>query len=197
MTTHAARWRVWLGLGLALILVCTVSPGAAASKPAGQMVHAIHFTLAPTFFHPSETTGITSFLFLYALHDALVKSMPGNPQAPSLAESWSESDDGLTYEFRLRQGVTFHNGDSLTAEDVKFSMERYRGVGAALFKGKVKAIEIVDALPSAPPPERALAGFYDVPWHAGNGRGVGCAQEVCRAGRRRRLQEASHRRWPV
>jgi peptide/nickel transport system substrate-binding protein len=145
MTTHAARWRVWLGLGLALILVCTVSAGVAATKPTGQMVHAVHFTLAPTFFHPSETTGISHFLLLYALHDALVKPMPGNPMAPSLAESWSESDDGLMYEFRLRQGVTFHNGDPLTAEDVKFSMERYGGVGASLFKEKLKAIEIVDA----------------------------------------------------
>ena len=144
MTTHAARWRVWLGLGLALILVCSVSPGETATKPAGQMIHAIHFTIAPTFFEPAETAGITSFLFLYAMHDALVKSMPGNPQAPSLAESWSESEDGLRYEFKLRQGVTFHNGDSLTAEDVKFSMERYRGSGAVLFKGKVKTIEIVD-----------------------------------------------------
>ncbi len=133
MTTPAARWRIWLGLVLAVMLVCTVFSGEATTKPAGQMIHAIHFTLAPTFFHPSETTGITHFLLLYALHDALVKPMPGNPMAPSLAESWSESDDGLTYEFRLRQGVTFHNGDPLTAEDVKFSLERYSGVGGQPF----------------------------------------------------------------
>jgi peptide/nickel transport system substrate-binding protein len=144
-TTHAARWRVWLGLCLALTLVCTVAAGEGTATPKGQMIHAIHFTIAPTFFHPSETAGITSFLFLYALHDALVKSMPGNPQAPSLAESWSESKDGLIYEFTLRQGVTFHNGDPLTAEDVKFSMEHYRGSGAVLFKSKVKTIEIIDA----------------------------------------------------
>ena len=142
--THCARWRLLLGIGLALLLVCSVHVGAAATKPAGQMTHAIHFTIAPTFYEPAETAGITSFLFLYALHDALVKSMPGNPQAPSLAESWSETEDGLTYEFKLRQGVTFHNGDPLTAEDVKFSLERYRGTGAVLFKEKLKAVEIVD-----------------------------------------------------
>jgi MarR-like DNA-binding transcriptional regulator SgrR of sgrS sRNA len=55
------------------------------------------------------------FMFLYALHDALVKPMPGNPLAPSLAESWSVAPDGLTYEFVLRKGVRFHNGDPLTA----------------------------------------------------------------------------------
>jgi peptide/nickel transport system substrate-binding protein len=118
--------------------------GEVAAKPAGQITYALHFTIAPTFFEPAETTGITSFLFLYALHDALVKPMPGHMHAPSLAESWSESVDGLIYEFKLRQGVTFHNGDPLTAEDVKFSFERYRGASAPLFREKVKEFQIVD-----------------------------------------------------
>src|ERR1043166_4932623 len=61
---------------------------------------------------------------LYALHDALVKPMPGNPMAPSLAESWTASADQTSYEFKLRAGVKFHNGDPFTAEDVKFSFER-------------------------------------------------------------------------
>jgi ABC-type transport system substrate-binding protein len=62
-------------------------------------------------------------MLLYALHDALVKPMPGNPLAPGLAESWSVSPDGLVYEFVLRRGARFHNGDPVTAEDVKFSFE--------------------------------------------------------------------------
>src|SRR5207245_10451910 len=99
----------------------------------GQMTFALYLPIAPPFFDAAVNTEISSLLFLYALHDALVKSMPGQPQAPSLAESWSESADRLTYEFKLRQGVTFHNGDPLTAEDVKFSLERYRGLGASLF----------------------------------------------------------------
>jgi len=80
----------------------------------------------------------------YALHDALVKPMPGKPMAPSLAESWSTARDGLSYEFVLRPGVKFHNGDLMTAEDVKFSFERYRGVAAKLLREKVAAVEIVD-----------------------------------------------------
>ena len=143
-STHSARMRALLGLSLALLLVSSAYGGEISAKPVGQMTHAIHFTIAPTYFDPAETTGITSFLFLYALHDALVKSMPDNPQAPSLAESWSESENGLTYDFTLRQGVTFHNGDPLTAEDVKFSFERYRGSSATLYKEKVKQVEIVD-----------------------------------------------------
>ena len=79
----------------------------AAAQPAGQMTIGVHVTLSPTWFDPAETPGIiTPFMFLYALHDALVKPMPGNLMTPSLAESWSESPDGLTYEFILRPGVT-------------------------------------------------------------------------------------------
>ena len=71
--------------------------------------------------------------------------MPGNPMAPSLAESWSASADGLTYEFVLRKGVKFHNGEPVTAEDVKFSFERYRGTAAGSFKARIAAVEVVDA----------------------------------------------------
>lgn len=143
--THQAIWRVLLGISLALLLVCSAHLGDVTAQPKGQITQAIHFTIAPTYFEPAETISITSFLFLYALHDALVKPMPGNPMTPSLAEAWSESEDGLTYEFKLRQGVTFHNGDPLTAEDVKFSFERYRGQSAKLFKEKVKQVEIVNS----------------------------------------------------
>src|SRR5439155_17607179 len=108
-----------------LISIVAVAPGAAA--PEGQMTWAVHISLAPTWFDPAETSGIiTPYMLLYALHDAMVKPMPGNPMAPSLAESWSMSPDGLVYEFVLRRGAKFHNGDPVTAEDVKFSLERYR-----------------------------------------------------------------------
>ncbi|HWN90372.1 MAG TPA: ABC transporter substrate-binding protein, partial [Verrucomicrobiae bacterium] len=109
------------------------------------MTWGVHISLAPTWFDPAETPGIgTPFMILYALHDALVKPMPGNAMAPSLAESWSVSKDGLVYEFVLRQGVRFHNGDPVTADDVKFSFERYRGAASRLMKEKVAAVEVAD-----------------------------------------------------
>ena len=129
---------------LALLLGASM-PVRAAEAPAGQMTWALHFSLAPTLFEPAETPGlITPFIFLYALHDALVKPMPEKTMAPSLAESWSASPDGLVYEFVLRKGATFHNGDPVTADDVKFSFERYRGISAKALKEKVAAIETPD-----------------------------------------------------
>jgi peptide/nickel transport system substrate-binding protein len=118
---------------------------ATQRAPHGQMTWAIHVTIAPTWFDPAETTGIiTPFMFLYAMHDALVKPMPGNPMTPSLATQWRESTDGLAYDFELRQGVKFHNGDPFTAEDVQFSFERFKGAGAGELKKKVEAVEIVN-----------------------------------------------------
>jgi peptide/nickel transport system substrate-binding protein len=129
---------------LALVLL-TLTPARAADPPAGQMTWALHFNPAPTLFEPAETAGlITPFMFLYALHDALVKPMPGRSMTPSLAESWTASADGLVYEFVLRKGVKFHNGEPVTAEDVKFSFERYRGISSKVLKERVAAIDTPD-----------------------------------------------------
>jgi hypothetical protein len=109
-----------------------------ANGPEGQLTWAAHVSLAPTWFDPAETPGmITPFLLLYALHDAMVKPMPGNAAEPCLAEAWKMAPDGLSYQFTLRQGLKFHNGAPVTAEDVKFSFERYRGTSAALMKERV------------------------------------------------------------
>ena len=118
---------------------------SAAAAPEGQLTTAVHVSLAPAWFDPAETVGIiTPFLFMYAMHDALVKSMPGNAMAPSLAESWTVSPDSVTYEFVLRKGTRFHNGEPVTPDDVKFSFERYRGAGAGPFKARIASIDIVD-----------------------------------------------------
>src|SRR5438132_2059553 len=135
-----------LTLTSATLTQAIVAREARAEASAGQMTWAIHFTLAPTLFEPAETPGlITPLMILYALHDAMLKPMPGKSMAPSLAESWSMSPDGLIYELILRKGVRFHNGEPVTAEDVKFSFERYRGISARMLKDKVAAVETPDA----------------------------------------------------
>ena len=136
---------VRIALALCLLLIALGVEVAAQSQPDGQLTVAFDVSLAPSFLEPAETPGIgTPFVFLYALHDALAKPLPGNDMAPCLAESWRESPDGLTYEFKLREGLRFHNGDPFTAEDVKFSFHRYRGTAAKLLHERVKAVEVVD-----------------------------------------------------
>jgi len=135
--------RTLLGAVLALLLgISAVWPAAAAD---GQLTWGVHVSLAPTWFDPAEAPGIiTPYMIYYALHDAMVKPMPGQPAAPSLAESWSVSKDGLVYEFVLRKGVKFHDGEPVTAEDVKFSFDRYRGSAKKTLKDRVVAVETPD-----------------------------------------------------
>src|SRR6266487_7015564 len=131
-----AMWHGWPSRRLAL---------AQKGAPTGQMTWAMHITLAPTWFDPAETGALqTPYLCLRALHDALVKPMPDGHLSPCLATRWHESEDGLTYDFTLRQGVTFHNGDPFTAADVQFSFQRYKGTSATLLHERVKAVEVID-----------------------------------------------------
>ena len=113
----------------AALLFSTWTFGALArgaeAAPEGQMVWAFHVTLAPRWLDPAETESVaTPFKILYALHDALVKPMPAGPYTPSLAESFTPSKDGLTYEFVIRKGAKFDIAYLLTgpvAEDVRRS----------------------------------------------------------------------------
>ena len=132
-------------IALVVSLVTLAAGGEAAAQADSQITIAFDASLAPTFLDPAETPGLgTPFVFLYAMHDALSKPLPGNVMAPCLAESWRESPDGLVYEFKLREGLRFHNGDPFTAEDVKFSFHRYRGVSAKLLHDRVKEVQVVD-----------------------------------------------------
>ena len=134
-------------IALVALVVAWAGPWALsfAAGPEGTLTIARTESTAARWFDPAEMDGgLTGFFYFYALHDALVKPLPGNALAPCLAESWSVSPDGLTYEFVLRRGVRFHNGDPLTAEDVKFSFERYRGAAAKMLKDRVASVDIAD-----------------------------------------------------
>src|SRR6266581_4491593 len=137
-----ALMRAFMVVALCLLLaVSLVGRADAQAKPEGEMRWALYVTVAPAWLDPGEVQGfITPFWIQYALHDALVKPMPGNIMTPSLAESWTLSPDQRTYEFKLRQGLKFHNGDPFTAEDVKFSFYRTKG---KLIHAKVKEVVAV------------------------------------------------------
>ena len=123
-----------LALAPLLVLCALLASGhdapvqAQPVRPEGEMRWALYLTLSPNWFDPGEAVGqLTPFWVLYALHDALIKPLPGNLMAPNLAESWTVSADGKSYEFKLREGLKFHNGDPFTADDVKFSFHRAKG----------------------------------------------------------------------
>src|SRR6266542_6569919 len=117
MTKTARSMSYSLALLVAFVFIAAPAARVEAA-PEGQMNFAVHVTLAPKWLDPGETeSAITPFMVLYAIHDALLKPMPAGPTTPSLAESWTVSKDHLTYEFVLRNGVKFHNGDPVTADE--------------------------------------------------------------------------------
>src|SRR6476469_2419805 len=115
--SHHATRRDMLGLAALGIVAGATRPVRAA--PESKLVYAAHVSLAPTWFDPAETPGIvTPFMLLYALHDGLVKPMPGNPAEPCLAASYAATPDGMSHTCVLRDGAKFHNGAPVTSEDV-------------------------------------------------------------------------------
>jgi len=78
------------------------------------MTWGVHVSLTPAFFDPADATGTALPLIVYyAIHDVLVRPLPGTRMGAALAQSWEVSRDGLVYEFTLRRGVRFQNGDPL------------------------------------------------------------------------------------
>jgi len=154
MTLRAPARRLTLILCAAVWLA---GAGGAAAAPEGTLTIAMHFTPVTRWLDPAEgESTITPYFLLYALHDGLLKPMPGAGSAPSLAESWSMARDALSAEFTLRANAKFHNGDPVTSEDVKFSFDRYRGGAAKILKDTVKEIQ-------TPAPNRVRFLFKE-PW---------------------------------
>jgi peptide/nickel transport system substrate-binding protein len=105
-----------------------VSPGAALVAGSGTLL--IGKAQEAVGFDPAVVTASSSFDLIAVLYDSLVTFDDNGKPQPSLAESWAMPDD-LTYIFKLRQGVTFHNGQPLTAADVKFSFDRIKDPATA------------------------------------------------------------------
>ena len=98
-------------------------------------------------FDPGIVTAQSSFDLITIAYERLVEfDEAGEPQ-PMLAESWENPDD-LTYTFTLRPNVTFHNGKTLTADDVKFTFDRIKDEATASPRvaqfTPVESIEVVD-----------------------------------------------------
>jgi len=105
-------------------------------------------TATPESLDPAVTSGENDWKVAVNLYDYLVYPAfaDASPEA-SVAESWEVSADSLTWTFHLNQGITFHDGTELTAEDVKFSMDRMIAIGegyAYFFSNRVAETTVVD-----------------------------------------------------
>jgi len=121
------------------------APAAVQPGAKGKFVEAWNTSLSPAWWDPQENPPqITPYNFQLAMHDALVKHMPGKTFAPSLAESYEIAPDFKSATFKLRQGIKFHDGSPVTPDDVKFTYEQYRGANAKILHDKLDKIDAPD-----------------------------------------------------
>ena len=123
--------------------------GAAAAPevaPKGKLTLAWHTNIAARWLDPQQHDGTASpDNFLFALHDALIKNFREvHYDHLALAEKYEFADDAESATFRLRPGLTFHDGSPVTTHDVKWSFEHYYGAWTTVIKDKTKDVEIVD-----------------------------------------------------
>ena len=145
---------VWFALVAMLVALGGVAP--AAAQPAGTLV--VGLVAEPVNLDPAQVTDLNSNRVGRRIVETLVMFPDESTQiVPGLAESWTVSKDGLRYTFKLRKGVSFHDGTPFNAEAVKDSIERqinpehpFNKLGkypfANYFFGNVKAVEVVDPL---------------------------------------------------
>src|SRR5499425_1861023 len=148
------RARVLL-YALAVVIVGLLGPALAVSaQPAGTLV--VGLVAEPVNLDPAQVTDLNSNRVGRRIVETLVAFADESTQiVPGLAESWTISKDGLSYTFKLRKGISFHDGTPFNAAAVKFSIERQinpehpaaklgKYPFANYFFGNVKSIDVVD-----------------------------------------------------
>ena len=154
---------------------------------------AMYVTLSPVWFDPGESVigVLTPFWILYAMHDALVKPMPGNHQTPSLAESWTVSAGPEDVRVQAARGVEVPQRRPLHVGRREVQLPAHQGRGRQDPPGKGPGDRHRRSVPGAFPPARALSRLHDLLRHAGHGGRMDRAEEVLRVGRIGRLQEGT------
>ena len=118
------RYSIAILLTVAALLVGWTHGLSTQPQSAGELVIAWPVTIVPAWFDPAETPAqITPFGILYALHDGLVRPLPGERMGNSLAASWTESPDGLTYEFKLRPHLKFPDANGICGHSLRPPIE--------------------------------------------------------------------------
>ncbi len=124
-----------------------VRPALAQGTPKRGGTLKAAFSADPAGFDPVRGPSGMSHVVIEQVYSTLMALDPDAKPYPELAESFEISPDGLQYTFKLRPGIAFHNGDALTAEDVKFTFDRLRAKGSGYSYGsQVETIDSVDVL---------------------------------------------------
>jgi ABC-type transport system substrate-binding protein len=136
--------RLLLSAAATIAIIAAGPADAQTPKQGGAAIVAFNnelSTLDPQIGYDWQNWSVIKSIF-----DGLMDYKPGTTELePDLAESYSISDDGQTYTFKLRDGIKFHNGRALTAADIKYSIERAvnpatQGPGAGFF-GSIKGYD--------------------------------------------------------
>ncbi len=128
---------------LALLVLLAVFSTSAYAQDASTSITTAFTEAQPNTLDPAAASSADEFLVLRNVCEGLVDADPvTNEPVPALAESWDVSDDGLVYTFHLRSGVTFSDGSSFEAADVKYSFDRLanRETGTSYTAGLVLGV---------------------------------------------------------
>jgi peptide/nickel transport system substrate-binding protein len=140
-----------LSIGACALLLLTTATGALAADQKGTLVFAVESLGAQTL-DPILEGRPGNAVYQAVMYDSLIgfDNAKGGV-GPGVAEKWVMSEDGLSWTFHIRPGQKFHNGDPLTAHDVKFSLERQMApnslaAAAATMRRNFQKIEVIDDL---------------------------------------------------
>jgi peptide/nickel transport system substrate-binding protein len=142
----ATRLRASTLVVLGLLTLCGLTAPAAAQEARTTLNVALFGE--PDFLDPHVATSV-GFVPIDNAYESLVYTERDSTRlVPSLAESWTTSQDGRTFTFKLRRGVKFHDGTEMDAESVRFSYDRLRRVnkGPAWVLAHVESVEVKDPL---------------------------------------------------
>lgn len=152
----ATKFRPFLGVSVAALMAVSLASQAYA-EPSGVLVIAENET--PENLDPANAINSTVDQLLIGVYDALVQFEAGSTEVtPQAAESWSISEDGKTYTFTIRDGVTFQDGAAMTAEDIVFTLDRLQSAQAGVLNnmGPYSGAEAID--------DRTVALSLDAPF---------------------------------
>lgn len=142
------KWK-WLKIAIASLFIAWGSMGIHSIKLFAAsptlVTYGTYFNQVVIYWDPADGTS-NEILMMSNIYEKLVKYDNDGTVIPDLAERWEVSQDGLNWTFYLRRGVQFHLGGEMTAEDVKFSIDRTRnrGKGFSHIWASVQQIDVVD-----------------------------------------------------